>query len=58
MSNVRNQRTTHPRKAARKARAAERFSVNSTHYKTSKVYAASKDAEAAALGVSVADRMR
>lgn len=58
MSSIRYERTHHSRRETRKARAAERFSVSRLRYKTSKAYAASKDAEAAALGVSVADRMR
>lgn len=56
--NIRNQRTTHPRKAARRARAAERFSTmrmdgERASIRVNQGYRDRKLQEAHALGLSV-----
>ena len=53
MANIRNSRTTHPRKQARRDRAAERFSVN-LNRRHDKKYMADKTVEANSLGIQVA----
>lgn len=51
MSNARNAKTTHPRKQARRDRAADRFTINKSRLKD-KAYMDSKTTEAIALGLS------
>lgn len=51
MNNARNSRTTHPRKQARRDRAAMRFSVVESRLED-KRYRVAKRAEAIALGMS------
>jgi hypothetical protein len=46
-------RTTHPKKTARRERAADRFSINPLKYRTSKQYAQAKEVECMALGLSL-----
>ncbi len=50
MSNIRNSRTTHPRKQARRDRAAQRFGIRSI--RGNPEYVARKLVEAAALGIA------
>ncbi len=50
MSNIRNSRTTHPRKQARRQRAADRFHIDPMRA-GSKAYLKNKSTEAFALGV-------
>lgn len=52
MSNARNSHTTHPRKAARRERAAQRFTIMVGRFMADKKYAAAKQAEANALGLN------
>lgn len=51
MSNVRNSRTTHPKKQARRQRAADRFHIR-PEMRSNKTYMANKTTEALALGLS------
>lgn len=53
MGNIRNARTTFPRKAARRARAAERFTIKADHAYKDNAYRVRKLVEAAALGIAV-----
>ncbi len=50
MNNIRNVRTTHPRKQARRDRAAQRFGIRSI--RGNPEYVARKLVEAAALGIA------
>lgn len=54
MGNIRNIKTTHPKKQARRQRAADRFTINASTYSKSKAYAFSKETECRALGLSLA----
>lgn len=47
--NIRNQRTTHPRKAARRERAAQRFQIDPVRASMDKVYRERKMVEQQAL---------
>lgn len=51
MANARNQRTTHPRKAARRQRAAERFYIEAK-WQHNATYMRQKLREAEALGIA------
>ena len=43
MGNIRNIKTTHPKKQARRQRAADRFTIDAGWYSKSKAYALSKE---------------
>ena len=51
--NKRNLRTTHPLKAARRERAADRFKFDSDYAKKDAAYRTAKTVEAASLGVDI-----
>lgn len=53
MGNFYSWRTTHPRKAARRARAAERFTIKADRAKNDNAYHLRKLTEATALGITV-----
>jgi hypothetical protein len=57
MANARNSRTTHPRKKARRERAAARFTVTASRLDDN-AYRVRKLTEAAALGIDFTEARR